>query len=80
MQGTFTPSLQQAVADAVRLVNAHSGQACVRLQFNADVAEVDLVANSASLQGDRFQFTAGFQTVDGTIGELANIRTEVIGH
>ena len=73
--------LQQAVADAVNLVNTHSGQASVRLWFNsAEFGEVDFVANSASLQGDKFSFAAGFETYDGLVAELANIKTELISH
>jgi hypothetical protein len=80
MLGARSSSLQSAVADAVNLVNAHSGQASVHLRFNSDdFAEVDLVANSATLQGDHFSFTAGFETVGGTLAELADIRAEVIG-
>jgi len=81
MQGVYNAGLQRAVADAVNLVNTHSGQAAVRLQFaSADQADLDLVANSASLKGDQFTFTAGFETVVGTVAELANIRAEVISH
>ena len=73
--------IQQAVADAVSLVNTHSGQTSVHLRFNStDLADVDLVANSASLQGESFAFTAGFETFNGTVTELADIKTELISH
>lgn len=73
--------LQRAVRDAVALVNENSGRACVYLRFADDEArEVDVVANSAAFQGDRFVFTAGFETVDGSLAELAGIRTELIRH
>jgi hypothetical protein len=80
MLGTQNPQLHQAVADAVRLVNNYSGQTNVRIRFRAgEPTDVDLVANTASLHGDRFTFTAGFQTVDGTVAELAGIQADVIG-
>ncbi len=73
--------MQQAVADAVRFVNAHAGQASVRLSFmSPDFGDVDFVANSASLAGDRFSFSTGLETVDGKIAELTGIRAELIQH
>lgn len=73
--------LQRAVADAVRLVNTHPGQAGVRLEFrSAEFGQVDFVANAAQLEGNRFSFSAGFETYNGTIDELARIRAEVIRH
>ena len=81
MPAALNPELHRNIADAVKLVNAHSGQASVCLRFHSDeLAEVDFVANSASLQGDRFTFTAGFETFDGTVTELAGIRAELIRH
>jgi len=81
MLGTRQPDLHRAVADAVQLVNTHSGQACVRLRFQSgEVPELDFVANSASLHGEKFVFTAGFEKFDGMVGELAGIRAELIAH
>lgn len=79
MSAALNSDMQMAVADAVRLVNSHSGQASVRLKFNSgDVPELDFVANSARVLGDRFVFTAGFETFDGSIRELADIHAELI--
>lgn len=73
--------LEQAVADAVNLVNAHSGQTSVRLRFHsAEFGEVDFIAHTASLKGDRFEFSSGFETFDGRLDELAHIKAEVIRH
>ena len=48
--------LERAVADAVSLVNAHSGQTSVTLRFHsAEFGEVDFIAHTASLKGDRFE-------------------------
>jgi hypothetical protein len=82
MTGVQDSQLERAVADAVDLVNAHAGRACVRLRFrnSGECGNVALLANSATLQGDRFSFRAGFETVDGTIAELADISAELIGH
>mgnify|MGYP003573953360 CR=1 FL=1 len=81
MPGTQNDQLQRAVADAVQLVNDHSGQACVRLLFNSgDDGPIDFVANAASLQGDHFTFRSGFETFDGRLAELADIRTDLIRH
>lgn len=81
MPGGPSTEIQRAVSDAVQLVNTHSGQASVHLCFQSrELPEVDFVANSASLQGDRFRFTAGFETFDGTVAELSDIRTELIDH
>ncbi len=78
MSAALNPGLQTAVADAVRMVNTQPGMTCVRLKFAGEPAEIDFVANSADLLGDRFTFTAGFQTFDGSVRELADIRTELI--
>lgn len=78
---TSNVELRKAVADAVHLVNNHSGQAAVRLVFDSvDIPALDFVANSATFQGDSFVFTSGFETFDGTLGELKDIRAEVIRH
>ena len=75
------PGLEGRVADAVDLVNSHSGQTCVTLLFNsARNAEVEFLANTALLHGGEFQFTAGFQTYDGSVDELTDIRAEIIDH
>lgn len=71
--------LTREVTDAVTLVNRHAGAACVRLVFADDPAELDFVASSASLSGDEFQFRSGFETFSGTVGDLKQIRVEVIG-
>ena len=71
--------LKRAVAEAINQVNAHSGRACVHLRFNSvELPELEFLANSGSLVGERFAFTSGFDTYDGSIAELASIRTEVI--
>ena len=74
---TETRTLHQAVASAVDLVNANPGQASILLRFGQDEPEVDFVANSAFLEGDRFVFTAGFEKFHGSIRELVSIRAEV---
>lgn len=70
--------IARAVADAVKLVNANSGNACVRLRFNEDAGEVDFVANSATISGESFEFISGFDSFGGSLRELADIRAEVI--
>jgi hypothetical protein len=70
--------LRRAVADAVRLVNSHSGRACVSLRFSEDPAEINFVANAARMQGEAFEFQAGFETYGGKLDELSGIRTELI--
>lgn len=70
--------LQQAVADAVRVVNDNSGLTCVRLRFAEDQSEIDFVANAAQVGQGRFEFQAGFETYGGAIEELDDIRAEVI--
>ncbi len=73
--------LRKAVTDAVDLVNSHSGAASVRLEFNsATVPPVDFVANSGSVEGEHFTFTAGFETYGGSVDELKGIQTELIGY
>ncbi len=73
-------NLWSDVANAVKLVNDHAGLAAVRLRFQSpELSEVDFVANSASLKGDRFSFVAGIDTFDGTVSELAEIEAAVIG-
>ena len=76
------PELQRAVANAVDLVNRHSGETTVRLRFRSEdpQPEVDFVANSASFDEGAFVFTAGFETYSGSIQDLTDIRTELIGH
>lgn len=70
--------LQHAVAEAVNLVNLHSGRTCVRLRFEGDPGEIDFVANAAKLQEGRFEFRAGFETYRGLVSELSEINTELI--
>lgn len=78
---TPNPELARAMANVVHLVNAHSGQASVCLRFaSRDAGELDFVANSAAMRGDQFEFTAGFETYVGRLGELADVRAEVIQH
>ncbi len=73
--------LRKAVTDAVDLVNSHSGAASVRLEFNSEtVPPVDFVANSGSVDGGHFTFTAGFETYGGSVEELKGIRAELIGY
>ncbi|MFQ5806899.1 MAG: hypothetical protein ACE5I3_10660 [Phycisphaerae bacterium] len=72
--------LRRAVAQAVDLVNSHSGETSVQLRFAGDRSELDFVANSARLQGAIFEFQAGFETYGGSVEELSEIKTEVIGH
>jgi hypothetical protein len=71
--------LRRAVMQAVDLVNTHSGQTSVHLRFAHEPVDVDFVANSAQMQGERFEFQAGFETYGGKIDELSDIKTEVIG-
>lgn len=70
--------LQQAVADAVRVVNDNSGLTCVRLRFAQDQSEIDFVANAGQIGSGRFEFQAGFETYGGSIEELDDIQAEVI--
>ena len=72
--------LRRAIAQAVDLVNSHSGQASVHLRFANDPSAIDFIANSARLQEGRFEFQAGFETYGGSLEELSEISTEVIGH
>jgi hypothetical protein len=72
--------LRRAVAKAVDLVNSHSGQTSVHLRFVNDPSAIDFIANSARLQGAAFEFQAGFETYGGSVDELSEIRTEVLGH
>ncbi len=74
------PEIQRAIASAVDLVNTHSGQACVRLRFLDDPEELELVANSASLRGNTFEFVAGFETYGGSVEELRSVQAELINH
>lgn len=72
-------SIKDAVASAVDLVNRHPGEASIVLRFGGvDVPEIDFVANSARLEGERFMFTAGFEKFDGSVRELSDIRAELI--
>lgn len=82
MSTTLAPGeLRKAVTDAVRLVNANSGRAAVRLMFGGiDPPVIDFIANSGNFQGDRFVFTAGFETYDGRLDELVGIEANVIRH
>lgn len=72
------PKLDQAVRQAVDLVNSHAGQTSVHLLFNDDPTELDFIANSARLQGPLFEFKAGFETYGGRVDELSDIRFEII--
>jgi hypothetical protein len=74
-----SPELRRAVMQAVDLVNSHSGKTSVHLRFADDPAAIDFVANSARMQGGKFEFQAGFETYAGSVEELSDIRTEVIG-
>ena len=67
--------LHRAVMQAVELVNAHSGQTSVHLRFADDPADIDFVANSATMLGERFEFQAGFETYGGSVEELSDIKT-----
>ncbi|MGD8453961.1 MAG: hypothetical protein PVJ57_19265 [Phycisphaerae bacterium] len=79
--GTPNPDLAADLANAVHLVNAHSGQAAVCLRFaSGEADELDFIANSAAMQGDQFEFTAGIETYTGRVAELAEVRAEVIQH
>lgn len=71
--------LQHAVVDAVKVVNSHAGETCVRLQF-ADEPEIDFIADSARMVDGAFEFQAGFETLAGSVDELTRIQTEVIQH
>lgn len=73
-----TTTLRTSVEDAIKLVNLHSGQANVRLWFNSVQPPFDFIANSGALQGDNFVFTAGFETIEGRINDLREIRAELI--
>ena len=72
--------MQSAVMDAVNLVNRHSGQTAVRLQFSSDDVEIDFIANSATCKGGAFEFTAGFETYGGRVDELTDIQVRLIEH
>jgi hypothetical protein len=72
--------LHRAVADAVDLVNAKPGLTYVRLRFAEDPSEVEVLANSASLNGESFAFSTGFETLSGELTELAGIRTEPVSN
>ncbi len=71
-------TINRAVADAVNLVNSHSGQACVHLRFAEYEEPIDFVANAGFVRGEQFVFTAGFESIEGSIRELADIRAELI--
>jgi len=73
------PELRRSVMDAIKLVNTHSGRATVSLRFNDEASDVDFVANSARVEGERFVFQAGFETYAGDIEDLTSIRAELIG-
>lgn len=73
-------AIQQAVADAVHLVNHNSGGTAVKLMFADDPTAVDIVANSAKLYGDTFEFVAGFESYGGMLSELRGIEAKVITH
>ena len=75
----MSPELRRAVAQAVDLVNSHSGQTSVRLRFASDPADIDFVANSARLRGGLFEFQSGFETYGGSVEELSEIKAELIG-
>ena len=75
----MSSELRRAVMQAVELVNTHAGQTSVSLRFADDPADVNFVANSARLQGITFEFQAGFETYGGSVEELSDIKTEVIG-
>lgn len=70
--------VQQAVADAVDLVNTHAGRTCIRLRFEGDLDAVDFVANAAKLQEGRFEFQAGIETYQGMVSELSEINAHLI--
>ncbi len=69
--------IQSAVADAVNLVNRHSGKTTIHLRF-VDTGEIDIIANAATFTDGAFEFQAGFETVGGSIDELLSIQAEVI--
>jgi hypothetical protein len=75
-----TIDLTTAVADAVRVVNDHRGETCVRLLFAGDPEGIDFIANAGRFQDGRFEFHAGFETLSGSVEELADIRAEIIKH
>jgi len=75
----MTAELRRAVAEAVDVVNRHAGRTTVHLRFVGDAAPVDFVANSARLQGGTFEFQAGYEKYGGSIEELSDISTELIG-
>lgn len=72
--------LNSAVAEAVSLVNRHSGETSIHLCFADDPAGIDFIANAARLDNGRFEFQAGFETYGGAIDELANIEAVRISH
>lgn len=73
-------TLNEAIKDAVTLVNSHSGETSVWLSFEDDPVGIDFVANAARVSGNRFEFQSGFETYSGSFEELAGIRAEVIRH
>jgi hypothetical protein len=73
------PELRRAVADAVNLVNAHSGQTSVHLRFSNEPTAINFIANAARVQDNDFEFQAGFETYGGRLEELSEIRAELIG-
>ena len=74
----MNPELRRAVADAVELVNSHSGRTCVSLRFSQEPTVINFVANAARMHGEAFEFQAGFETYGGQLEELSEIRTELI--
>jgi hypothetical protein len=72
-------NIAQELSAAVNLVNSHSGSACIHLLFNGDGEPIDFIANRAELRGDAFSFTSGFDTLGGSLRELAGIKAELIG-
>lgn len=73
--------LREALHDAVRKVNANGGQTCVLFKFagpDGVAEEVEFLANQAKLSGDRFEFSCGFERIDGRISELAGISAELL--
>ncbi|MGE0479257.1 MAG: hypothetical protein AB7Q17_02175 [Phycisphaerae bacterium] len=78
MTTRVSPEIGRAVADAVRLVNQHSGRMCIQLRYCDDPTTIDFVANRAQLNGGDFEFVAGFETYAGRIDDVADIRAELI--
>lgn len=71
--------IRRAVADAVALVNKRPGRTMVRLRFAEDALEVDFVANSAKLEGERFTFMSGVEAYEGNLREIAEASAQAIG-